>query len=55
MVVCVFIAFSLRQESPNMILGDEPLISEVALSHQLFVPLGRNFFLLHYVAMNPKL
>jgi hypothetical protein len=29
--VCVC-AFSLRRESPNMILGDKPLISEVVLS-----------------------
>jgi hypothetical protein len=29
MYVC---AFSLRQESPDMILGDKPLISEVVLS-----------------------
>jgi hypothetical protein len=31
MCVCVY-AFSLRRESPNMILGDKPLISEVVLS-----------------------
>jgi hypothetical protein len=30
--VCVC-AFSLRRESPDMILGDKPLISEVILSH----------------------
>jgi hypothetical protein len=30
--VCVC-AFSLRRESPNMILGDKPLIFEVVLSH----------------------
>jgi hypothetical protein len=33
--VCLFVcvcAFSLRQESPDMILGDKPLISEVVLS-----------------------
>jgi hypothetical protein len=30
--VCVC-AFSLRRESPDMILGDKPLISEVVLSH----------------------
>jgi hypothetical protein len=30
--VCVY-AFSLRRESPDMILGDKPLISEVVLSH----------------------
>jgi hypothetical protein len=30
--LCVCFAFSLRQESPNMILGDKPLISEVILS-----------------------
>jgi hypothetical protein len=29
--VCVC-AFSLRRESPDMILGDKPLISEVVLS-----------------------
>jgi hypothetical protein len=31
--VCVCV-FSLRRESPDMILGDEPLISEVVLSHR---------------------
>jgi hypothetical protein len=31
--VCVC-AFSLRRESPNMILGDKPLISEVVLSQR---------------------
>jgi hypothetical protein len=32
--LCVCIcAFSLRRESPDMILGDKPLISEVVLSH----------------------
>jgi hypothetical protein len=34
-IVCLFVcvcAFSLRQESPDMILGDKPLISEVVLS-----------------------
>jgi hypothetical protein len=31
--VCVC-AFSLRRESPDMMLGDKPLISEVVLSHQ---------------------
>jgi hypothetical protein len=30
--VCVC-AFSFHRESPNMILGDKPLISEVVLSH----------------------
>jgi hypothetical protein len=30
--VCVCV-FSLRQESPDMILGDKPLIPEVVLSH----------------------
>jgi hypothetical protein len=30
MCVC---AFSLHRESPDMILGDKPLISEVVLSH----------------------
>jgi hypothetical protein len=35
-IVCLFVcvcAFSLRQESSDMILGDKPLISEVVLSH----------------------
>jgi hypothetical protein len=35
-LVCLFVcvcAFSLRRESPNMILGDKPLIFEVVLSH----------------------
>jgi hypothetical protein len=35
-LVCLFVcvcAFSLRRESPDMILGDKPLISEVVLSH----------------------
>jgi hypothetical protein len=34
-LVCLFVcvcAFSLRRESPDMILGDKPLISEVVLS-----------------------
>jgi hypothetical protein len=36
-IVCLFVcvcAFSLRRESPNMILGDKPLIFEVVLSHK---------------------
>jgi hypothetical protein len=35
--VCLFVcvcAFSLRRESPDMILGDKPLISEVVLSEK---------------------
>jgi hypothetical protein len=35
-IVCLFVcvcAFSLRRESPNMILGDKPFIFEVVLSH----------------------
>jgi hypothetical protein len=32
MLVCVFIAFSLHRESPDLILGDEPLIYEVVFS-----------------------
>jgi hypothetical protein len=32
MLVCVFIVFSFRRESPDLILIDEPLISEVVLS-----------------------
>jgi hypothetical protein len=34
-LVCLFVCvcvFSLHRESPNMILGDKPLISEVVLS-----------------------
>jgi hypothetical protein len=31
LIVCVC-AFSLHRESPDMILGDEPLISEVVMS-----------------------
>jgi hypothetical protein len=34
-IVCLFVcvcAFSLRRESPDMILGDKPLIFEVVLS-----------------------
>jgi hypothetical protein len=37
-IVCLFVcvcAFSLRRESPDMILGDKPLIFEVVLSHYL--------------------
>jgi hypothetical protein len=36
-IVCLFVcvcAFSLRRESPDMILGDKPLIFEVVLSQQ---------------------
>jgi hypothetical protein len=32
MLMCCVYAFSLRRESPDMILGDEPLIYEVVLS-----------------------
>jgi hypothetical protein len=32
MLMCCVYAFSLRRESPDMILEDEPLISEVVLS-----------------------
>jgi hypothetical protein len=42
MLVSVFIAFSLCRESPDMILGDEPFISEVALSHRWFVHMSTN-------------
>jgi hypothetical protein len=37
-IVCLFVcvcAFSLRRESPDMILGDKPLIFEVVLSQQV--------------------
>jgi hypothetical protein len=40
-IVCLFVcvcAFSLRRESPDMILGDKPLIFEVVLSHQPLSP-----------------
>jgi hypothetical protein len=30
--LCCICVFSLRRESPDMILGDKPLISEVVLS-----------------------
>jgi hypothetical protein len=36
-IVCLFVcvcAFSLRRESPDMILGDKPLIFEVVLSQR---------------------
>jgi hypothetical protein len=33
--LCCVCTFSLRQESPDMILGDEPLISEVVLLQSL--------------------
>jgi hypothetical protein len=39
-IVCLFVcvcAFSLRRESPDMILGDKPFIFEVVLSQQLNV------------------
>jgi hypothetical protein len=35
MLMCCVCVFSLHQGSPNMILGDEPLISEVVLSHHI--------------------
>jgi hypothetical protein len=37
-IVCLFVcvcAFSLRRESPDMILGDKPLIFEVVLSQNV--------------------
>jgi hypothetical protein len=40
-IVCLFVcvcAFSLRRESPDMILGDKPLIFEVVLSQ--FAPVS---------------
>jgi hypothetical protein len=40
-IVCLFVcvcAFSLRRESPDMILGDKPLIFEVVLSQSVAVP-----------------
>jgi hypothetical protein len=37
-VLCVCV-FSLRQESPNMILGDKPLIFKVGLSNFCLYPL----------------
>jgi hypothetical protein len=39
-IVCLFVcvcAFSIRRESPNMILGDKPLIFEVVLSQEAHV------------------
>jgi hypothetical protein len=41
MLMCCVCVFSLRRESPDMILGGEPLISEVVLSH-----CGRLFMIL---------
>jgi hypothetical protein len=35
--MCCVCAFSLHQESPDMILGDEPLNSEVVISHMHYV------------------
>jgi hypothetical protein len=43
-IVCLFVcvrAFSLRRESPNMILGDKPLIFEVVLSHMVPIVVGK--------------
>jgi hypothetical protein len=40
-IVCSFVcvcAFSLRRESPDMILGDKPLIFEVVLLQSSMVP-----------------
>jgi hypothetical protein len=34
MLVCMLIVFSLHRESPNLILEDEKLISEVVLSQK---------------------
>jgi hypothetical protein len=39
MLMCCVCAFSLHRESPDMILGAEPLISEVVLSHGPLVSL----------------
>jgi hypothetical protein len=36
MLMCCVCTFSLRRESPDMILGDEPLILEVVLSQLVF-------------------
>jgi hypothetical protein len=41
-IVCLYVcvcAFSLHRESPDMILGDKPLISEVVLSQWLSMPM----------------
>jgi hypothetical protein len=45
-IVCLFVcvcAFSLRRESPDMILGDKPLIFEVVLSHLSTLIVCRSF------------
>jgi hypothetical protein len=34
MLMCCVGVFSLRRESPGLILGDKPLIFEVVLSHR---------------------
>jgi hypothetical protein len=52
-LVCLFVcvcAFSLRRESPDMILGDKPLISEVVLSHT-YRPATRTSYLDTYSAL----
>jgi hypothetical protein len=44
-IVCLFVcvcAFSLRRESPDMILGDKPLIFEVVLSQLTSVRVDRS-------------
>jgi hypothetical protein len=38
MLMCCVYAFSLHRESPDMILGDKPLISEVVLSQLVSEP-----------------
>jgi hypothetical protein len=42
--VCVC-AFSLRWESPDMILGDEPFISEVVLSHYVKTTMNKQLLI----------
>jgi hypothetical protein len=37
MLMCYVCAFSLHRESPDMILGDEALISEVVLSQLVII------------------
>jgi hypothetical protein len=52
MLVCVFIVFSLRRESPDLILVDKPLISEVVLSH--LVPNHRKALMIVWSALSSR-
>jgi hypothetical protein len=51
--VCVC-AFSLRRESPDMILGDKPFIFEVVLSHHPRMLLLRDTTTMNGSMMSPR-